>query len=218
MFPEYTLYYFDLEGRAEVIRLMLHAIGIPFTDLRFETEDWPLKYKPVMPLNKVPVLKVDDEVLCETSSIIRFLSKKYNLNGKTRIDAARCDAVLLIVDEYFSKLIQAFQVPPNESPARQQTFYDEEIPKSIALLEKLEQLYGKGGYIITDQLTCADLYVYYYFRTIHSYLRKEAKSEFVSRNKRTVESVPILKEYFANRWSIEDVWKIIDRVYSSYSQ
>ena len=40
----YKLIYFNLRGRAELSRLILHHQGVKFEDFRFEGAEWP-KYK-----------------------------------------------------------------------------------------------------------------------------------------------------------------------------
>ena len=40
----YKLTYFNLRGRAELSRLILHHTGVPFEDFRFEMNEWP-QYK-----------------------------------------------------------------------------------------------------------------------------------------------------------------------------
>ena len=45
----YTLNYFGVSGRGELIRLLFAAAGIPFTDKRIETNSWPTQ-KPLTPL------------------------------------------------------------------------------------------------------------------------------------------------------------------------
>merc|ERR1712210_381795 len=58
--PMVKLVYFDLEGRGELIRLLLHAGNIDFEDFRFGFGDWP-KHKPTTPFGSVPVLFWDGE-------------------------------------------------------------------------------------------------------------------------------------------------------------
>lgn len=41
MAPKLKLYYFDMTGRAEPIRLILAAGQVPYEDCRFAREDWP---------------------------------------------------------------------------------------------------------------------------------------------------------------------------------
>lgn len=43
--PKIKLYYFDMRGRAEVLRLIMAQAQIKYEDIRFTREDWP-KYKP----------------------------------------------------------------------------------------------------------------------------------------------------------------------------
>lgn len=38
--PNYTLYYFNGRGRAEILRMMFAAAGVPFVDKRFEFSEW----------------------------------------------------------------------------------------------------------------------------------------------------------------------------------
>ena len=43
--PKVKLVYFDLQGRGELIRILLKVGDIQFEDFRFGFEDWP-KHKP----------------------------------------------------------------------------------------------------------------------------------------------------------------------------
>jgi hypothetical protein len=38
---QYKLYYFNVRGRGELARLIMHAAGVPFEDFRFERDVWP---------------------------------------------------------------------------------------------------------------------------------------------------------------------------------
>merc|ERR1712226_1597371 len=69
--PMVKLSYFDLEGRGELVRLLLHAGNIDFEDFRFGFADWP-KIKPNTPFGSVPVLTWDGEEMAQTMAIVRF--------------------------------------------------------------------------------------------------------------------------------------------------
>lgn len=38
---KYTVYYFNIKGRGEIVRLMLTAAGVDFEDHRVQGEEWP---------------------------------------------------------------------------------------------------------------------------------------------------------------------------------
>ena len=42
--PNYTLYYFNGRGRAEICRMLMAAAGVQYTDKRFEFNEWD-KYR-----------------------------------------------------------------------------------------------------------------------------------------------------------------------------
>jgi hypothetical protein len=61
----YELTYFDAAGRAEPIRVMLHAAGVEFRDNRFPKQDWPA-IKSTTPLGALPTLKIGDVTYCQS--------------------------------------------------------------------------------------------------------------------------------------------------------
>merc|ERR1712062_570895 len=65
--PMVKLTYFDLEGRGELIRLLLHAGNIDFEDFRFGFGEWA-KHKPNTPFGSVPVLHWDGEEMAQTKA------------------------------------------------------------------------------------------------------------------------------------------------------
>ena len=42
--PNYTLYYFNGRGRAEILRMMFATAGVQYNDKRFEFNEWD-KYR-----------------------------------------------------------------------------------------------------------------------------------------------------------------------------
>ncbi|KAL7673052.1 hypothetical protein ACOME3_007922 [Neoechinorhynchus agilis] len=208
----YVLYYFDFPGRAEVIRLTLSAVGQDFKDVRFGQDEWIRKYKNQMPLNKVPVLKVNEDLLFETSAIIRYLGEKHGISGNTDIDAARCDAVLCVVDEYLGKFIGTVYSSQEGRKERALAFTKHELPNLDKSLQKLAGLYGNKGHIITDKLTYADLYIYGFYSSVYMFIREKVQDKFAAENRKLVEALPELNEYFKNQPSVEEVWKKLDSI------
>ena len=63
--PNYTLYYFNGRGRAEILRMMFAAAGVKYMDKRFEFNEWD-KYRKgmysVFVFSNSPVCLIDNNV------------------------------------------------------------------------------------------------------------------------------------------------------------
>lgn len=103
----HELLYFDGAGRAETIRICLHAGGVNFTDTRFKGADWPT-IKPTTPLGSVPVLKVDGVPHCQSVALARYAGK---LGGFYPTDPLQA----LAVDEAIESLNELMAVAPKHS-------------------------------------------------------------------------------------------------------
>lgn len=77
--PQYKLYYFDLKGRAEVIRMLFAIAGQKYEDIRFTLDKWP-EYKAKAPFGQCPYLEVIDGentlLLAQSAAISNFLTLK----------------------------------------------------------------------------------------------------------------------------------------------
>nr|AAB01058.1 S-crystallin [Doryteuthis opalescens] len=91
--PNYTLYYFNGRGRAEILRMMFAAAAVKYMDKRFEFNEWD-KYRKDMPSMRVPVLEMDGGMkMPETMAIARYLAREYNFYPKNSMDMMRCDYI-----------------------------------------------------------------------------------------------------------------------------
>jgi len=88
-----TLYYFNIAGKGEPIRLALNHAGIPFTDHRFKSRDEFIEMKESgrLQFGQVPALEVvsssggkeTTSVLTQSGAIMRFISKLPHRLGST---------------------------------------------------------------------------------------------------------------------------------------
>ena len=78
------LYYFDLPGRAEPIRLLLHHAKIPFQDVRIPFQDWgKLKNCGKFTSGQLPILELENgEILSQSTAILYYLGMKHGYLSK----------------------------------------------------------------------------------------------------------------------------------------
>jgi len=160
--PNYKLTYFNGRGRGEIIRLVLTAAGVPFTDNRLSFEEFA-KIKSTLPFNQVPVFEIDNKVtLCQSLTIGRYLARKYNLAGKTDVEQAQADMIVDCIEDALKPVPVFFRFTPDpvKKAELKKKFIEEQLPE---FLNKLEALLvsnkGGDGYFVGDQLTWADLHL-----------------------------------------------------------
>ena len=90
------LYYFDLAGRAESIRLACIHGGIAFEDIRLSSTDFQeLKQSGKLSFGQVPALEVrENTVLVQSAAILRYVGKKTGLYPADPVSAAIVDAII----------------------------------------------------------------------------------------------------------------------------
>jgi len=87
------LIYFELRGRAEPIRLFLHAIPIDFHDERIVTVEAWVALKPSLPFGKLPTYDVGGTRLCESHAILRHLGRTLIVAKQTEETNTSLDVV-----------------------------------------------------------------------------------------------------------------------------
>nr|QUF59420.1 glutathione S-transferase GSTS14 [Brachionus angularis] len=162
--PLYKLTYFDITGRAELIRMIFAVGNLNFEDHRIKTEQWP-ELKKQMPLGQVPVLEIaESPILVQTLAIARYVAKDVGIAGRNSLEMAKVDAVLDTAKELFDEFVKKI-VPETRNPTDQrekvfQDFLENIVPNSFKRIETLITLYGSEDYCVGDQLTVADLYIH----------------------------------------------------------
>jgi len=157
------LYYFNLQARGELTRLILAAAGRSFEDIRFSFEQWP-EYKPKMILGQCPVLELADGTqLPQSLTIARYVARETGLAGTNNLESAQIDAVVDTqrdVNEIFYRDV-FFEKDEAKKAQELEKFLKETLVKHVENLGKLKKAYSQDArFFVGSQLSWADLYVF----------------------------------------------------------
>uniref|UniRef100_A0A8C3HHA9 glutathione transferase n=1 Tax=Chrysemys picta bellii TaxID=8478 RepID=A0A8C3HHA9_CHRPI len=141
--PHYKLMYFNLRGRAEIIRYLFAYSGIKYEDHRIEQVDWP-KIKPTIPFGKIPILEVDGVTLHQSLAIARYLAKETGLAGQTPLEQALVDAIVDTIDDFMSM----FPWGEKNQDVKQQIFNDLLTNTAPGLLRDLDSFLGDNKWLV----------------------------------------------------------------------
>ncbi|CAF3454297.1 unnamed protein product, partial [Rotaria sp. Silwood2] len=82
------LYYFNLQARGELTRLILAVAGQKYEDIRFDFNQWP-EFKSKMILGQCPVLELADGTqIPQSLAIARYVAREAGLAGSNNLEAA----------------------------------------------------------------------------------------------------------------------------------
>jgi prostaglandin-H2 D-isomerase / glutathione transferase len=150
------LKYFQGPGRAEPIRIMLHAAGVDFLDTRFGYADWQA-VKPTTPLGSVPVLTIDGTTFCQSVSLQRYAAKLADFYPTEDHKAALIvDEVMDVINEVMDKCPQGGT--DEEKKEKRQAYQMNVMTKYFGLIESRIQEFG-GGTTVCGIPSVADVHV-----------------------------------------------------------
>lgn len=156
-------YYFDLQARGEITRLIFVAAGENYEDIRFSFEQWP-EFKSKMLLNQCPVLEFPDGFqLPQSIAIARYVARKNGLAGSNDLESAQIDAIVDTmrdaVEAYYRTVF--FEKDEQRKADGLKTFLDETLPKQIENLERMKKSFSKDErFFVGDKLSWADLFIF----------------------------------------------------------
>ncbi|GMS86627.1 hypothetical protein PENTCL1PPCAC_8802, partial [Pristionchus entomophagus] len=151
------LIYFDLRGRAESIRQVFAHAGVAFDDVRISRAEW-LALKPHTPYGQLPVLEVDGRPIGQSSAILRFLGKQFNLTGRTLLEEARVEMIGDLINEFYEEIKPYVAVVMGFAQGDKDHLYSSVFlpnrDKYLALLAR-----NITGDFILDHVTWADIHL-----------------------------------------------------------
>ncbi len=194
--PLYRLTYFNIQGRAEVIRMILRYSNVEFEDIRINYPTWKTMEKPhKFKFGQLPILEIDDKVIAQTQVIARYLSRKF---GYLPIDpdaALPIEELNTFIDSDISERqsIGGMFKDPEQKENYRHKYFTEHLPSKLIYLEDILQK-NKTGYLIGDKMTLAD------FALVDFAQRVLYDKDWVERTKPVLERFPNTTDYLQKRF------------------
>jgi glutathione S-transferase len=160
----HELMYFDGAGRAESIRILLYAAGVPFTDTRFKGAEWPT-IKPTTPLGSVPVLKIDGIQHCQSVALMRYAAKLAGFYPEDPLEALAVDEIVDSINELMG--LAPRSKDPEEFKKLRSEFQETTMKKFSDFIESIIQRNG-GKLVVGKSVTMADIAVSQTVKSIES--------------------------------------------------
>ncbi|XP_038611200.1 hematopoietic prostaglandin D synthase isoform X4 [Tachyglossus aculeatus] len=142
--PNLKLVYFNLRGRAEIIRYLFAYMDLKYEDQRIEPADWP-GIKPLLPFGKIPILEVDGVILHQSLAIARYFAREAGLAGKSELEQCQVDAVVDTLDDFMA----AFPWDEKMQDVKEQAFSKLLADRAPTLLRNLEAYLAESEWLVT---------------------------------------------------------------------
>lgn len=192
--------YFDLTGRAEILRLILHAAGREFEDVRLARDKWP-EFKPSTPFGQVPVVEIDGVTYAQTAALASYLAKEFNFYGNNNLEALKIDIVVNLSEDLIQAFAKSFR---EQDPAKKEEILQEVKketgPRFLGYFEKMLKDTGTG-FVVGDKVTLADLVIYDISTGFLKVTVEDSIKDFplVQKLVETVGEIGGIKKYVASR-------------------
>ncbi|GAB1598767.1 S-crystallin 4 [Argonauta hians] len=89
---DFTLYYFNGRGRAEVCRMLFAVAGVPYNDRRIEFSEWN-NFRKKMTCSMMPVLEMQKCQIPQSMAISRYLAREFDLHGRNNLEMAQVESI-----------------------------------------------------------------------------------------------------------------------------
>jgi glutathione S-transferase len=188
------LTYFDVRGRAEVVRLILEETGTPYRERRVTMEEWPA-LKPALPFGQLPSYEEGELFILHSHAIYRHLAREHNLYGRNEREHVRCD----LVEETFVDAqtnVGGFYWHP-EFAIKRDEYERTTLPDLLSKLQRLfEQNDNGDGYWVGDNLTYVDFCAWHLLDYVRPFSQKTLdRFEKLNAFKQRIEARPRIAAY-----------------------
>lgn len=195
------LVYFNIRGRAEMIRLMLAAAGKKYDEELIKFEDWP-KVKPTTPFGTLPYMVYKGKTYGQSIAMAPFLARELGYYGKTNAEGCRISEVMGLWEDQLSATFPKYRFSKSEDEKATvlKKILEEDLPRFFGYFEKFLKENGSTGYIVGKSLTLADFYLYDMTDNLIQ-LKKDVLDKYplMKKLRQTVEEDKKVKAYLKDR-------------------
>lgn len=201
---KYKLTYFDFDGgRAEPIRIALHAAGVDFDDERISFQQFATM-RASTPFNSVPVLAFDGAMVSQSNALCRYVGKMAGLYPTDDLQQLYCDEALDAFEDIGHYIVQTFGLQGEALKMARMQLVDGRL---ATYLRGLDALLLRGGkYFSADKLTIADLKSFVQIRMLVSGNLEHVPTSIVNElapnlteHYQRMQSEPCINAYYASR-------------------
>jgi glutathione S-transferase len=207
--PKLKLYYFDIKGKGEHIRLLCAYAGLELEDYRFSSRDQfnALKENGTLAFGQVPLLEVDGKhQLVQNCAILRYLAQIAGLYPSDPLLAAKVDACMAQEgDAFLGPTVvmynTRFGIPMDDELKKKsmEMISSDVMPKHLENLERLLKASSTGWLAGTEEPSPADFM--WYSRFVHYMADTKAFPEKL----RKLEDYPLLQAFCDKVGSLEAI-------------
>jgi glutathione S-transferase len=188
------LTYFDVRGRAEVVRLILEETGTAYREKRVQMDEWP-SLKPKLPFGQLPTYEEGDLFILHSHAIYRHLARVHNLYGRNEREHVCCD----LVEETFVDAqtnVGGFFWHPDFATKRDE-YERTALPDLLGKLQRLFEQNDRGnGYWVGDNLTYVDFCAWHLLDYVRPFSQKTLdRFEKLNAFKQRIEARPRIAAY-----------------------
>ncbi len=152
----HRLTYFDIDGgRAEPVRIALHAAGIDFEDHRISFAEFS-RIRNDLRFTCVPILEIDGAQVTQSNAMLQYAGRLAGLYPADPLQALYCDEILGACEDVTGYIARTIGL---QGDALREAREDLVSGRLTIMLDGLEALLLRGGgtYFADDRLTIADL-------------------------------------------------------------
>ncbi len=202
---DYKVTYFDIDGgRAEPIRIAMHAAGLSYEDIRWSFPEFGEKRQNA-PFHAVPFIELNGNIVTQSNAISRYVGKMCNLYPDDPLQALYCDEVLDALEDLNHYVVQTFGLEGDELKQAREALMNGRLTVFIKGLDGLLAR-GGGNYFANQCLTIADLKMATMLKMMRSGNLDHVPADFVDKLspalaalQERVNSDPVVQAYYASR-------------------